>query len=103
MATNRSVRARHEPACQTSNRWVDIAFATDGVQRGVSNVLDTYFGRFRPAEAAVLCQPITVNVTAAAGDALRTMLKMANASYVVENQVVTVISLDDLPPENNDQ
>ena len=48
-------------------------------------------------------QPITVNVTAAAGDALRTMLKMANASYVVENQVIRIISLDDLPPENNDQ
>lgn len=47
-------------------------------------------------------EPVTVHVTAPAGAALRTMLKMENANYVVKNQVVVVMSLDDLRPEGDD-
>jgi hypothetical protein len=46
-------------------------------------------------------EPVTVNMTAVAEDALRAMLKMKNANYVVMHQVVTVMSLDDRPAENN--
>jgi hypothetical protein len=65
--------------------------------------VNIYLERSAIDDSLTKAQPVTVNVTAAAGDALRTTLKMNNATYVVKNQVVTVISLDDLPPENNDQ
>lgn len=65
--------------------------------------VNIYLERSAIDDSLTKAQPVTVNVTAAADDALRTMLKTQNATYVVKNQVVTVFSLDDLPPENNDQ